>query len=914
MVQMAFFLRFMPQLQRTRPQLISQLEEQAESFAELAGGKISKDSNVLQTIFNTDSTGFWVNMLLLIENFRQITLASATDLYGYSLLFMGSQDRINEPLCRYLANRGGGGVFLDSQAAFALRPYINLEEQNEIPSKYKKNDEELFFKMIDTKIFIPMSMPELTLNGISVLLGAAEKNQAAPAAALLSGKFLQGRRDDIYRQIHSISINDNQGGIPPLIMRFTNGTLNALTDLNLNWLYDAPGSLKTKEMILSEREFLFRQRMKHRPSPFALRTAEHYFSLLIDCYINAARQLNSSPVLIIENVHIAGHEVRQIVVDVLCEQTGILIYGICPVEIETVTLGLWKKLFEKLIKVNPNSQYKIKTPELPDDLWEIGYIFLLIGKYFPAEIYIPLLIQEGITASVINRAIALLNAMKIIDTLQDPRPWHKDFMAKAEDALGEKKEKCMVLICNCLLRMAEQKKIDPCLNLLKEITELGCSGSINDELILRSISNELNDIDSNFIENLLDFFEKANSFGSERILVIRYLIKTMAALYSGNAVSIRNAFVSPSVHSSAFPSLHAQLMLNLSLYHLGLRNNDAALKTLKDAGILCHKTGGCCLTQYYRLYALVSLSFKRINETVDYLNFAMENAEKTGVNYDMGISAYYAAAVQFLYGNLSNANTLVQTARKKFLSAGSADWADRCSFLEGRLACEAGAYREAAEIFEKISANPMDGMPPEKKDLIAIWLYRAKSYYEKDAVPLPESKLPDMHLVQLETLCLAEDYSKAAELSAWVSGSNPGASFFHIEQASWFSGFDQCELLFFSWNNLWDRLISAYHSLAICHLSSTDGEKAIRAMQDIIRNSEYRELDTYDAFFHYVLFRILQHCGASQVDINTAISIANKRLQSRAGRIDDDETRKQFLGKPYWNKAIDQAARDFKLV
>jgi hypothetical protein len=73
-------------------------------------------------------------------------------------------------------------------------------------------------------------------------------------------------------------------------------------------------------------------------------------------------------------------------------------------------------------------------------------------------------------------------------------------------------------------------------------------------------------------------------------------------------------------------------------------------------------------------------------------------------------------------------------------------------------------------------------------------------------------------------------------------------------------------------------------------------------------------MDPWDSFYFYAWYRVLEQTGAGQVDMNTAISIAFKRLQRRASRIDDIETRRQYLTRPRWNGALSAAAREFKLI
>jgi len=152
------------------------------------------------------------------------------------------------------------------------------------------------------------------------------------------------------------------------------------------------------------------------------------------------------------------------------------------------------------------------------------------------------------------------------------------------------------------------------------------------------------------------------------------------------------------------------------------------------------------------------------------------------------------------------------------------------------------------------------------------------------------------------------------ELSEYLSGIPMDDTFIHIEQPDWRSGFTQCELLYFSWADLWERMIGAWRSLAQCRLSPQKAAEAQITMQQLLRKCQFPEIDTWDPFYYYALYQTLEHSGASQVDIRTAASAAFNRLQNRARRIDDSETRQQYLKQPHWSKTLSQAAVDFKLV
>jgi hypothetical protein len=109
-------------------------------------------------------------------------------------------------------------------------------------------------------------------------------------------------------------------------------------------------------------------------------------------------------------------------------------------------------------------------------------------------------------------------------------------------------------------------------------------------------------------------------------------------------------------------------------------------------------------------------------------------------------------------------------------------------------------------------------------------------------------------------------------------------------------------------------MIPTYRSLALCRVSPAGGEEALRTMQRILRDERLAETDPGDAFYFYAWYQILEQSGEPQSDMNTALSMAFKRLQRRASRIDDAEVRKNFLFQPRWNGALSLAAKEYKLI
>ena len=898
MVQIAFFLRFRNQLQRIRPELIPRLEDAVVHAIKEAGGKITGEHSFMRASFNENSPGFWLDMLLLIETLTQTLEKAALDLHGYSLL-LGKEVPETANVCRFLAG-GKGGVFFDAAAAQAMRPYITVEDQGKWTDAARKYGTNPLFRLNAIKIFVPMARVEFPLR-----MNARLTDQNRRSAVLVAGQSIEGKRDKIYLRIAGFANSGDSGDVPPLYIRFGSGELNALTDAWAGWKHPP-----LNEELYTSWEFLFRQRLIGRPSPFTIRTARRFCKLLLNSHCRT--QSGKTPVIILEDIRNAEPITADIVIEALKECPHFLVVGICTGELTNAVVEKWKSLFPQLVRANAEESSWQQIPELPLDLWEIGYACFLLGRYFPPDLISQLLEEAGKSPLTISRAFSLLYSLRVIDTPLDPRPWHGNFRQCAEAALGERKDRIRITVRNLLLAWVAKKKIKPCLHLLEILKDLGSAEAIDDSLILQSIHGDLYGTDRTLLENIRNSRILETTAGNARAPILLYIVETLLALHSGNANRIHAAFTLPPPDTAEFPLLKAQVLLNQSLYHVGSRKIDSAMEAVKEASMLCQGKNAILLAQVYRLFALTSLLLRRIGETIDYLGFALENAAKSGEYQDIGMSAYYAAAVQLLYGNLSRAKALAEKACRHFLKAGNPEWADRSRFLMGRVAFETGSCQQAFDLFEDIRLKPEGASLPEKNNLLETWAGRARTFL-KPTHTAKATKGRDADIFEIEALCIAGNYSRAAEITGYTSPS-AGDEFLGIEHPDWRSGFAQCELLCFSWDDVHNRIFNAYRSIAQCSLSPAFSTAAKQTMQNALRSGQFPEIDPYDVFFHYAWYRVLELSESSQVDISTAVSAAFKRLQSRAGRIDDAETRQLYLEQPFWNKALEQAARALKLV
>ena len=663
-------------------------------------------------------------------------------------------------------------------------------------------------------------------------------------------------------------------------------------------------------------ENLFQQRLRDEISPFMIQKGRRFFTLLLEMYVNIAKQNKVTPALILENIHKAEKSSAQIFMDVISslpDRQKILILGICSREIPENELKNWERIFPRIIKLDRENNPP-PPPQMPIELWEICYSLYLFNRCFPASMATQLLKEEGKNPAMISGALSILYAQGIIDSIEDPQLRINNFNSKAEVILGEKKELIKAIIRRRLLSRVKLGNLSPCFNLLTILASLNGDEKTEDELILKSIYADLVNGTLNKIEAAIKTGLLQTITGTERAQAIIYIYQTMRALIRGGENDIRSAFNTNAPDCSLFPVLNAQAQINISAYQLGIRNAKPAMDTIKEAILLSQGKNSYCLAQAYRLFSLVNISRQQAGETNEYLNFAMENAEKTGNDHELGISAYYAAASQFLFGNVSKALRLAQKAREQTLTFGLPDWADRARFLEGRLIFEIGFYREALEIFEELQKKPSGWNSPEKDRLLAAWEYRAQVFLRNPLFKKPENSGREADIFEIEAAYLAGNYPKTVELANALSLLSIDENFLFTEQADWRNGFAQCELLYFSPEDIWKRLVCTYHSLALCRISPEYGEEAMNNMRHILRDERLSEMDPWDAFYFYAWYRVLEQTGAEQIDMNTAVSMAFKRLQRRASRIDDTETRRTFLSRPRWNSELSRAAKEFRLI
>lgn len=917
-------------MRRTRADLMRQIDGSLTRSIVDAGGKIIGDRFVLSAVFDEDSISFWFEIFLLIENLKK-SMESSDEFFGYSLVICGKEPKFPELLSRFLANYSG--VFVDEIAAKKLLPYASFIKPHEwlYNREKRKYGCNYFYKIDELRIFKQNDTDDISAN--QEAFNILEQDNANILFLTSSGYSI---RDCLRRYNKKIN-----GNFPALTVDFKTLGIGALVDiwsLNIRSL----GGGKSKEEIDKLWEFLFKERIRDEVSEYVERCVKRFLLLVFNYYINAADKKNHKPVFLIENIHIAEKNTVNFLLNGLSEYLhtqGLRIIGTASDKISQKKIHRLKSVFANFYSLE-NSKTGILIPKLSYELWEIIYVVSLLNRYFSPELIQRLFEEEDKNPAMISKALSILHSLNVTDSAKEPRLMKNIFEEYAVKLFGhqpkritndiygdishsdinENRIKSMVI--NRLINWAELQKINTCFRLLSIICDLGGVKQIDDMLLLKAITfdianNTVTAVEAAINSRVLDtLFDK-------KAVVIRHLYQTSKVLNSGNKEDIEKIFNNVQTDEKilafkTYPVFNAQMIVNLSCYYLSRQDDKKAVEKAKEVMLLSQNENAYCLSQSYRIYSLVCLSKQRISETIEYFGFALSYAERIGNNHELAISAYYAAATQFLYGDIYTALKLTRKSIEQSLGAGHPDWADRSRFLEGRLEFELGYYQKAFEIFKGLKNDPYGIMTCEKENLLIAWIYRSQIYFMETEVKKPGQANFDADLFEIEAAYLSGDYKKAYALSLAIVNPFTEENYLYTEKADWLSGFSQCEHLYFTKGEIQSGMIELYNALSLSHLALQDSEykmnDAVQAVQKMLRDKKLCEIDPCDPFYFYAKYRILQRANASSVDLSTAVSMAFKRLQRRAGRIENIETRRQYLNVPKWNSELMAVAKEFRLI
>jgi tetratricopeptide (TPR) repeat protein len=906
---MLFSLRFQSQLRRIRPELMASLESVIRRALESSGARVEADHRCIAASFAEDTIGFALDILLVIQAVQEAVSGALPELYGHICVFGRDIEDGQALLNRLPWNTQGdssgnirdSGIWCSRTLRDILEPYAVFD-----PSPFV-GDLANYGQLRDLK---PLSRFSLDISlspqdhpRTEAIRSALQKQDARNI--LLVGPDMTDHREALTEYLGTQDV-------PPLIFRFgCGGTgISCLSDALEDPVRDLipPEKLAVLDILQA---FLFKERLEDEFTPFAVNRAAQFLSALLENYLAAAVKRGFPGAILVENIHLANPVAAQVFIRAYSGLTspsspeGPRLLGTSledPAE-GALSLAVWGLLFPLVLRF-PGEPEAPGNVRVPGDLAEVAYAAALFRRYFPESMTFRLFQEEGKNPTMIKTALKMLAFLGYGGMANDPQA--------GEAALGERKYPIQRMARSRLLAWVRALRIRSSFKLLQALTDLGEPGS--EELVLDALQTDL-------LNGTLGALRRADLesrleqlAGSSHMAALRFIWRSAESLLWGDEDAITAAFAEP-FEEDAIPSYKIRILTNTTAYTLALRDPDRASALIREAMHLSQSQNhGKGLAQAYRLFSLVNLGKRRISDAIEYSFFAVEQAEKAEDFAALAVSAYYAAAMQFLFGNLSRAERLALKSEETAIAAGLAFWADRARFFRGKLLFEIGHYREAQDLFAEMLRNSSGILSDKAEDTLEAWRYRSAIFLESADIPKPRRPNLDARYFEIEAAYLAGNHPRVVELADALLPILPDQEYLYTEQPDWHSGFSQGELLFFSSKDFRSSLISSYRAMSLCCLDEVNHEEARTCIEEIVKDERYFELDPNGAFYFFARYLVLGKIGAPQVDMDTAVSIAFKRLQRRATRIDDIEVNRAFLSRNYWNAALSRAAREHKLI
>ncbi|MDR2796432.1 MAG: hypothetical protein LBB47_06965 [Spirochaetaceae bacterium] len=907
MIQMTFSVKYQSQLRRIRPKIYKKLEDVIINSIKLYGGNVKYEHNIITALFNEESFGFWLDILSIIETLIKILDAVKHELYGYICIIseLVDIDRIHEMLNVLPSVRVNSGVWCTRLIQKNTDSFMEFNEP------YSENTVSLLSGNIaelkSVKLFDGIKKPYTMRESLSKLF---YKNNIQGNRVLIGKDFI-GKRDFMHWYCRN-----SEFFFIPLTIRFGSWgfALNCFSDAlnpDMRRVFESRNIPLPKETdALSEA--LSVERIRGEYSGYSLQKARQLFQILIEAYSAAISSEEKSGVIILENIQNADSNMCRLVMDFIpyYEKNNIIVYASCNLE---ELPKEWTPLFSSVINCFTSELTPVfQSGTLNTSLWETAYACTILRRYFPPFMFSDLFLEEGKNPATTERSLDLLLKYGIIRSKDDPECEITGFLDEAEVFLGERASYVRGMAARLLISCTTKGKIKPCFNLLEALYSLG--GQISPFLALEAIRQDVINNTCRDIEKALEEKRFDKVCGENCSPALYYIYKTSKSLLYGNETGIRETFSSLHIPETEIPNYKAQILTVKAFYKMGIHDPSTAFEEIKESMIIYQNSQDKYgMAQVYRLFAFGYLLKNELNTAIDYLSFAIEASERSGNNVELALVSYYAAGCHFIFGNISKAQRLIKQAEHVAGISGMGKWAMRTKFLSGRFYFETGCYSEAAEIFNDLYRHYSDDPYSNQAQIVDAWIFRTELYMYGKAEKR-EFIFGDGLFFEIEAAYFSGDYKKTLELSNTMLASLSDDSFLFLEQPDWSSGFAQCEILQISKKDFWVRMIAAWQSLALSALNADGSEEAVHLMQKIIRDRRLSETDPNSPFLFFVNYKVLHQPVSTEIDRNTAISIAFKHLQRRSGRIDDIEVRRNYLSKQYWNKELYLTAKEHKLI
>ncbi len=568
---------------------------------------------------------------------------------------------------------------------------------------------------------------------------------------------------------------------------------------------------------------------------------------------------------------------------------------------------------------NPDGIPEKLHPYLSADYLEIAYGLYTAYGLLNTKDVLEAFRGRGKPEDALPLILERLVQLGVIASVDDAEPLIPDFCPFAEKILGNRSEKVRSLVRERLLESVSSKWICNSYGLLETLVALGGEG--HDDLVLDAIVGEIVRGTGFSLLSKLDDGSFERTVGSTRLAALSRILRAGAALVACEAGAAGSVFGEPLPTHIPSSRYRAYMLLDNASYSFWMNDLSSASSAAREASMLVQgnpQDHGSA--RAFRILGETELAKERISEAVDYFGFAAESAERSNDAFEALLADVNSAATQFLLGNYSKAERHAAAAGQRAAEAYLDHWARWARFMVARVRFETGRYQDAEKLFDALRLESDNYGRNEYSGILEAWTNRTRVYISGPAASLIPATMgaadtEDGLLFKAESALLCADHEGArAYANAYLL--LPVSTHSHNpECVSWKSGFSMVEdrvIGVSSEEPVGRKLARVYRGLASAELGSP--REALGDLYHMAKEERISPCDPYDAFYFRALFLILRQAGTPEVDCGTVLSIAFKRLQKRASRIDDPETKRSYINLNRWNGALYTEAKAGNLI
>jgi tetratricopeptide (TPR) repeat protein len=362
--------------------------------------------------------------------------------------------------------------------------------------------------------------------------------------------------------------------------------------------------------------------------------------------------------------------------------------------------------------------------------------------------------------------------------------------------------------------------------------------------------------------------------------------------------------------------------LQLSRYYCCQGNSEQSVHYAKNALFMFQKKGhhrGESLANIELAFAF--LGQRKVQMGMDYFEIARRISYQIEDNYTL-ITAYtFGALTSFLFGNMSKAENIITQTLELAGRNGCRRRIFFLTFLAGRIRFEYGQYKESAELFEECFRLSELNDLKEGGDTARRWIGRSLLYEDKrrDAFRWLDSEDNTREglffLAEADFMVsLYESSLRRLEKAESLPSNTPLS---YSERDYWCDGFMPIEGRLSSGDIVEDVLGSQIGSLHSHILALTGRHNEGREIFMKMCNQDDYPFKPYSYKYSYIYFTLL---NVGEIVLSgddnrlVALSRAIERLQSRAGRFDNQHKKLDFLKGNWWNNKIMEEAHRKKFL